>query len=78
MEVSEARRLRSVEKENSELKKLVAELTLGDLCTMRVFFEIIKTGSKNLKFLPAWRSHHPKITPVRAYYDSNSSGFDSG
>jgi len=28
MEVSEARRLKSLEKENNELKKLVAELTL--------------------------------------------------
>jgi putative transposase len=28
MEVSEARRLRSLEKENSELKKMVAELSL--------------------------------------------------
>ncbi|MCP4163898.1 MAG: transposase [Deltaproteobacteria bacterium] len=28
MEVSDARRLRSLEKENSELKKIVAELTL--------------------------------------------------
>ncbi len=30
MEISEARRLRSMEKENSELKKIVAELTLDN------------------------------------------------